>query len=261
MEIKHLDIQLSHVDTKELLKWLNSVGFTRHIFIGVTGEHDFYLFAMDYYERFTLVRSIRTPLKGHKMSFSGLTIGIEKESLVDYFKSILVNTPNMPSKLTIGVDATMDTTPLEISTGGTLVEIRHRRTLHYAIQFDHQLSSPKEFCKHIINFCLLGTPCTVGMTRKDERTYLSLHAENPLCSFKNLFPLNTLECDKTIVQAKGPRLIISMRNMRTIHQSIIRRSTVDISLDTDILGFVLDTHSIALVSDSNYDMCRKQIPV
>jgi hypothetical protein len=45
-----------------------------------------------------------------------------------------------------------------------------------------------------------------------------------------------------------------MRNMRTIHQAIFRKETVNIALTPDILGFILDNHCFAIVSDTNHDI-------
>ena len=254
--MEYRTIELSCSETKELVKWLNAISFTRHIFVGTS--KDLYFFAIDYYERFTLARSISTVLPEKQVVFNGSTIGIEKEVLLKYFTDVLTNTPGAPSVIRIGMDCASLS---EVWLDGMKCTAYHKRSLRYDLTFNYRITSPREFCKHIINFCLLGCPCTITITDASGRSYLSVFAENQLCTFKNLFHLSTI-ADETIACTvrQHASISVSLRNMRTVHQAIVRQHTVDIALTTGMLGLILDTRSMAIISDANHDLYSKTPP-
>ena len=251
--MKYWTIELSSVETQEIVKWLNVVSFTRRIFIG--GSKTLYFFAIDYYERFTLARAINTV--SQNMVFNGSTIGVEKDLLVKYFTHVLTTSPGTRSSIRIGTDSTDANSPLEVWVDGTSCKIHRRRLLRYELTFTHRLTSPKEFCKHIINFCLLACPCTATLVSKNGCVYLSISAENELCTFKNLFHLSTTDAEP--MQPAIRSCSLSLRNMRTIHQAIMRKESVAISLSSNMLGFMLDTHTVAIVADEGNDLWYKDI--
>lgn len=100
---------------------------------------------------------------------------------------MLTNTPGMISTLKLGMDSTHNMNPVELCIDGTKYPVHHKRYLEYTLTFNYRITCTKEFCKHMINFCLLGCPCTTTIANMDDRYYLSLSAENSLCTFKNLF--------------------------------------------------------------------------
>jgi hypothetical protein len=266
--MEYLSVSLSCSETKDLVKWLHEISFTRHIFIGINNQQC-YLFALDYYEQFILARSLLpAPIVQHA-AFAGLTVGIEKDVLSSYLRSVLTHTPGQPSLLRVGLAA--NTIPREIWGGDTMFVIHHTRNIQYAMQFTHNLSCPKEFCKHVINFCLLGSPCKVAIVQRNQQDYLSLHAKNALCDFKNLFVLHSLREKHGAPQDEESHpeneeqpanedkvLSISMRNTRTVHQRIMRQPSVSIAMTGDILAFVIDLYTVAIMADDRtHGLCTE----